>query len=611
MVQRRKRSPGSGRFTVLLLAFVALLALIGVRLVWLQVVRAPEYTAKAASQRMRDIEVPARRGTIYDREGEPLAKSVAASTIYAAPNTIKDKVGTARALASVLGGDEKEYEAKLDRDNGFVYIARKIDIERSKQLAALKLTGIGFLDDSRRMYPSGELACQVLGFVGVDGTGLAGIEKRYNTILAGKPGVLLGERDPYGRPIPGGVQKNVDAVDGHDIVLTIDKDIQYHAQVELAAAVKKWAAKGGSVVVMNPQNGEIYAMASTPGFNPNDFSTAKSEAFRNRPVSDAFEPGSTIKSLTAAAVLDKGIVKPSTKFQLPSVLHVAGRTIHESHGRGAVNWSLSEIVTHSSNVGAVKVGMRLGKKGLYDYFSRFGLTEATGVDYPGEARGWLPPVSLWSNSSIANIPFGQGVSATPLQLSRAIAAIANGGNLVTPHFMLDVPQDGAANKTWPIRRAISAKAAASTTSILQRVVTDGTGTEAQVPGYTVAGKTGTAQVALPNGRGYAKGTYIGSFIGYLPAEDPQVLICVKLDQPRNAIYGGTVAAPVFSKLAAFAVSHLKIPPTSIQTPKKSGSAAAGHASKKPSKPTVPAHGSPSAPPSADTTEMGVVTDQGP
>jgi len=560
VVKRRTRSSESGRFMVLLAVFVILLALMGVRLFWLQVVKAPEYTAKASSQRMRDIEVPARRGTIYDREGEPLAKSMPASTIYASPNTIKDKSATAHTLASVLGGKVKEYEEKLNRDTGFVYIARKVDMARARRLEALKLTGIGFLDDSKRVYPSNELACQVLGFVGVDSTGLAGIESRYDSILAGKPGVLLGERDPYGRPIPGGIQKNVDAVDGHDIVLTIDKDIQYHAQVEITKAVKKWGAKAGSVVVMNPKNGEIYAMASTPTFNPNNFSKAKAAAFRNRPISDAYEPGSTIKCLTAASAIDKGLVTPKTKFQLPPTLTIAGRTIHDAEERGGVNWSLAQIVTMSSNVGAVKVGLKLGKKGLYDYFSKFGLTEATGVDYPGEARGWLPSPKLWSASSIANIPFGQGISATPLQLCRAIGAIANGGIMTTPHFLLDVPQDKSENRTWPSRRSISAKAAKSTTGMMQKVVTEGTGTAAKVPGYTVAGKTGTAQVALPNGRGYARGTYIGSFIGYLPAENPQLLICVKLDQPRNSIFGGTVAAPVFSTLAKFSVEHLKIQP---------------------------------------------------
>ena len=559
----------------LLLAFGVLLGIVIVRLLWVQVVEAPRYSALATSQRMKDMELAARRGTIYDREGEPLAVSVDARTVYAAPNTVKDKQGTATALASVLGGDPEDYVTKLSRDSGFVYIARKVDMDTARSLEALKLEGVGFLDDSRRMYPSGELACQVLGFVGLDGTGLAGIEKRYNEVLGGRPGVLLGERDPYGRPIPGGVQKSIDAVDGHDIVLTIDKDIQYHAQVELAAAVKKWAAKSGSVVVMNPQTGEIYAMASTPGYNPNDFSKADPTAFRNRPIADAYEPGSTIKSLTAAAVIDKGLFTPDSKLQLPPTLKVAGRTIHESHPRGAVNWSLTDIVTHSSNVGAVKLGMRLGKKGLYDYFSKFGLTETTGVDFPGEARGWLPQPSQWSDSSIANIPFGQGVSSTPLQLARAMGAIANDGVLVTPHFLLDVPQEPDFKIVWPRHRAISSDAASQTTGVLQRVVTEGTGGEAAVAGYAVAGKTGTAQVALPGGRGYAKGTYIASFIGYLPADNAQVLIAVKLDEPRNAIYGGTVAAPLFASLGAFSVAHLKIPPS---TPTSSTAPAkpAGH-----------------------------------
>ncbi|NTU71768.1 MAG: penicillin-binding protein 2 [Coriobacteriia bacterium] len=580
MAKRRTASPESRRFHILLAFFGIALSLIGVRLVWLHVVRSADYTARASNQRLRDIEISPRRGTIYDREGEPLAKSIAASTIFASPNTIEDKAGVAAALASVLGGKPADYEEKLSRDSGFVYIARRVDVDQAKQLEALKLTGIGFLDDSRRMYPSGELACQVLGFVGIDGEGLAGIEKRYDGLLAGKAGVLLAERDPYGRLIPGGVQKSVDAVDGHDIVLTIDKDIQYHAQIELARAVKKWAAKSGEVIVMNPNTGEIYAMASTPGFNPNNYGDAKPSAYRNAPVSNAYEPGSTIKVLTAAAVIEKGLMKPSSKMGLPSELRVAGRTIHESHGRGAVTWSLEQILTHSSNVGAVKVGMKLGKQGLYDSFSKFGLTEATGVDYPGEARGWLPVPSLWSDSSIANIPFGQGVSATPLQLCRAVSAIANGGELVTPHFLFDVPQDPSANRTWPRKRAISEKTALSTTKMMQKVVTEGTGTFAAVPGYLVAGKTGTAQVALGNGRGYASGTYIGSFIGYLPADDPQVLICVKLDQPRNAIYGGTIAAPVFSKLAQFSVSHLKIPPTTPQPAKKVKKKAAGTAGSK-------------------------------
>ena len=571
MAQRRMRSSGSGRFAFLLVAFSSLLLVIAARLVYVQVIAAPTYAAKATAQRMRDIELPPLRGTIYDREGEALARSVAARTVYAAPNTVKDKAATARALAAVLGGSSAGYQAKLSKDTGFVYIARKIDMGTATKLEALKLEGIGMLEDSKRVYPSGDLGSQVLGFVGVDGKGLAGIEKRYDSVLAGTPGVLLGERDPYGRPIPGGVQKSVDPVDGHDIVLSIDKDIQYHAQTELAAAVKKWGAQGGSVTIMNPKDGEIYAMVSTPGFDPNDYQHANPAGFRNRPVSDAYEPGSTIKSVTAASVIDKGLFTPDSMFHLPPTLTIAGRTIHDAEGRGSVDWSLSQIVTNSSNVGAVKMGLKLGKQGLYDAFKRFGLTETTGVDYPGEARGWLPPTQLWSKTSIANIPFGQGLSATPLQLARAVSAIANGGMLVTPHFLLDVPQETSKQVDWPTRRACSQRAAVTTTNILKHVVTEGTGKAAAVPGYVVAGKTGTAQVALPNGLGYASGRYISSFIGYLPADDAQLLIEVKLDEPSNAIFGGVVAAPTFATLAQFCCDHLKIAPTNAQSVITSGS----------------------------------------
>ena len=603
MAARRKSSPDRARFRVVLGGSVFLLALIGARLGWVQVVRAEAYGKLATEQRLRDIELSPRRGTIYDREGEPLAVSLEARTIYAAPNTIKDRAGTARALASVLGGDVAAYEAKLSRDTGFVYIARKVDMDRAKTLEEMKLEGIGFLEDSQRSYPSGDLASQVLGFVGVDGQGLAGVEKQYDSVLAGKAGVLLGERDPYGRPIPGGVQKSLDPVDGHDVILTIDKDIQYQAQLELAAAVKKWGAKGGSVVIMNPRDGEIYAMASTPTFNPNDFKTAPADAFRNKPISDSYEPGSTLKSLTAAAVIDKGLYTPESMFQLPPTLKVGGRTIHESHPRGAVNWSLTQIVTNSSNVGAVKLGMKLGKEGLYDYFAKFGLTETPGTDFPGTARGWLPPTSQWSASSIANIPFGQGISVTPLQLARAISAIAADGELPTPHFLMSVPQDEGVKLDWPKKRAITEQSARTTSGVLRAVVTEGTGKAAEIPGYTVAGKTGTAQKAAADGSGYAKGKYIGSFIGYLPAEDPQLLICVTIDEPSNAIYGGTVAAPTFAALASFAAAHLKIVPSTVVSPGQgsivsSSTAAPSKAATRSPLPTLPSSGT-IVPPTSD------------
>jgi cell division protein FtsI (penicillin-binding protein 3) len=556
---------------IFLLAFAA----IAVRLVWIQVVVAPAYSAKATAQRFRDVELPPRRGTIYDREGEPLAVSVEARTVFASPNLITDTTATAKALAGALGGSAKEYQRKLEKDSGFEYIARKVDLDRAVELEKLQLRGIGFLDDYRRLYPSGELGCHVLGFVGVDATGLAGIEAYYDETLAGTPGVILGERDPHGDPIPGGIQKVIDPAHGHDVVLSIDKDIQYQAQLELASAVKQFAAKAGSVIIMNPRNGEIYAMASVPGFDPNEYGKAKPEAMRNRPITDPYEPGSTMKCMTAAAVIEEGLYTPESMFELPSVIRVGDRTIHESHGRGAVRWSLTEIVTNSSNVGTVKLGLKLGKKRLYNSLKAFGLTERTGVDVGGDTTGLLPPTSQWSSSSIGNIPFGQGVSVTPLQLSRALAGIANGGEMPTPHFLLEVPGSKYPPRAWPLKRAISAETAQQVNTMLEQVVTDGTGTEAAVRGYSVAGKTGTAQKAVPGGRGYSGGKYVGSFIGYLPSQDPRVLVCVTIDEPRNGYYGGTVAAPTFSRLAQFTVAHLKIPPSSEETTRAAKRAGSG------------------------------------
>lgn len=564
MTRARNRTGGPGRYRFLLGVLVVMLLVVAGRLVQIQAIAAADYAERATDQRTRDITLTPRRGSIYDREGEPLAVSMEARTIYATPHAVEDATGTAQALAKILDGDVEQYSKALGKDSGFVYIARKVDMDRAAAVEKLGLKGIGLLEDSRRTYPSGELACQTLGFVGVDDEGLAGIEKHYDTLLAGEAGTLLAERDPFGRIIPGGVTREVNPVNGKNLVLTIDKDIQYEAQVLLTEAVETWNAKSGTAIVMNPQDGEIYAMATVPGFNPNDLSDADSESFRARAITDTYEPGSTVKSLTAAAVVDAGLFGPDSMFKLEPTIKVGGRTIGEAHDRPTVNWSLTEIVTNSSNVGAVKLGVALGPQGLYQAFDRFGLTEKTGVDYPGEAQGWLPPTDDWSSSTIATVPFGQGISMTPLQLARALSAIASDGQLPTPHFLMALPEDVDAELSWPRVRAISEASAAATRDILKAVVTDGTGANAAVPGYEVAGKTGTAQKARTDGyAGYAKNKYVASFSGFLPASDPQVLIIVSLDEPSNSIYGGTVAAPTFSKLAAFTVSHLKIPPSSV------------------------------------------------
>jgi cell division protein FtsI (penicillin-binding protein 3) len=543
----------------LFVLLAAMLVSVAARLVWVQTVDAGKLAAQAERQRVRELVLAPRRGSILDREGESLAKTVDARTVYAVPHSVKDATGTASALAGVLGGDPAVYLARLTRDSSFSYIARKVDLDRAAAVERLGIEGIGFLEDSRRTYPSGELACQVLGFVGVDDEGLAGLEKQYDAVLAGTEGRVLAERDPFGRPIPGGVMDALDPVDGRSIQLTIDKDIQYEAHVELASAVGRFGAKGGSILVMDPQNGEILAMSSWPYFDPNAYGTADPDALRNGPVTDAFEPGSTIKSFTAAAAIDQRLFTPESPFELPPTLQVGDRTIHESHPRGTVTWTLTDIVTKSSNVGAVKLGIALGKERIYSYFGRFGLTERTGVDFPGEARGAMPPPNTWSQSSIGNIPFGQGMSVSVLQLARAYAALANGGMLPTPHFLMRA-SDATTEPVWPTRRAVPSETAATMRRVLRGVVSDGTGAEAQVTGYDVAGKTGTAQKARKGGGGYADGAYISSFAGFLPSESPGVLIIITLDEPTKGYYGGTVAAPSFSRLGRFCVAHLKLPP---------------------------------------------------
>lgn len=564
-----KRSARTGRFTSLLAILACGLLVVVGRLVYVHAIVGPAYAASAAEQRTRDIVLPPDRGFILDREGEVLAESMEACTIYAVPSAITDKPQTAAVLARVLGGKESDYLAKLNRDTTFVYIARKADVARAESLRALGIEGLGFIEDTRRVYPSNELACQVLGFVSVDDEGLSGLELFYDDLLSGTPGRLIGEWGEDGRPIPGGVTQAVEPVDGHDLVLTVDKDIQYQAQMMLGETVEEWGAKAGSVLVMDPRNGEILAMASVPAFNPNAFGSADPNAYRNRPVVDTYEPGSTAKAMTASAVIDAGIFTPDSVIELPPTLKVGGRTIHDAHTRPTtVEWTLTEIVTHSSNVGAAKVAIELGGDRLYDYFSRFGLTEKTGVDFPGEVKGWLPPTDQWSGSSIGTIPFGQGLSVTPLQLARAFAVIANGGELVTPHFLKAVPEAPDIDVAWPTRSAgIDPKTCEAMRAVLTDVVNEGTARRAAVPGYQVAGKTGTAQKARTDGRpGYAPGKYVASFSGFIPASDPRVLIVITLDEPTKSIYGGTVAAPMFSRLAAYCVEHLKIPPGDPVTP---------------------------------------------
>lgn len=542
--------------TLVVVAF----AVAGMRLVWLQAITSPAFAERAESQYVRDWEIPARRGSIFDREGKPLAVTVEGRTVYAVPSAVEDPEGAAKAIASTMGGDEAAYLAKLTSDANFVYIARKADIQKATVLKEMGFKGLHFADDYTRRYPGGDLAAQTLGFVGVDDEGLAGLEQHYEELLAGSPGRVVAERDPKGRIIPGGLMLEEKPVDGSSILLTIDREVQHLAQQELAKAVESAGARSGSIVVLDPEDGAILAIASVPTFDPNRYSEFEPYTFRNRAITDLYEPGSTMKSFTAAAVVEEGIYEPESRFTLEPTIKVGRRTIGESHPRPTVDWSLTDIVAYSSNVGAVKLGLALGPDKLYEQFSNMGFGEKAGVDFPGEAAGVLPPTENWSQSTIYNLPFGQGISVTSLQLARSMAAIANGGELVTPHVLAGVPDAPEAGLSWPKRRAMSEQTATQMRDLLTSVVEYGTGERASVPGYRVAGKTGTAQMARTDGRGYEKGSYVASFAGFLPAEDPAVVIVVNIDKPTRGIYGGALAAPVFSSVGQFCMTKLVVAP---------------------------------------------------
>lgn len=558
----RRKSKDPRRIFWLFAVFTLAAAGLSVRLVYMQVVKADDWAAAAESIRTRELTLSPRRGTIYDREGEVLAASVPATTVYANPREVEDPQAVARRLVELFGGDYDFYLGRLTRDSGFSYLVRKADAALAETLEEGGFDGVYFLPDSRRVYPNGELAGQVLGYVDIDDVGRSGIELYYDEVLSGTPGELLVERGEGGLPIPGGVKNEIAAVDGDDLVLSIDKDIQAFAQSAIASATAEWDATSGTVVVMDPRSGEVYAMASSRAFDPNTYNTADLTAVPNRAVTDAFEPGSTFKAITAAAVFDRGVFARDTAFTLPYSIQVYDQTIRDSSPRGTVTYTFEDIIVHSSNVGTVKLAEGLGGRALYDYVVAFGLTQKPGIDLPGATKGLLADFDDWYRTTYANLSFGQGISVSALQLARAVSGIANEGVVPTPHLLIDTPGKEFA-RTWPTQRAIGIAAAKQTTDVLVQAAGKGTRNQVEVPGYVVAGKTGTAQKAGEPGQGYIAGAYVSSFIGYLPAENPRLLVYVILDEPRNAYYGVTVATPTFNKVATFAAEHLRIPPSPV------------------------------------------------
>jgi cell division protein FtsI/penicillin-binding protein 2 len=547
---------------LLLLETVLILAALCVegRLVYLQVFKHGDFSRMAYRQQFSHKETRAARGMIKDRSGELLAMNIGLFNVSAHPNQIKDKVQAAAALSRALGEPYSTMLSTISGEKSFVWLARPVPYERSQAVENLKLEGIEATREQRRFYPDREMASHVLGFAGIDNQGLTGLERSYDSVLTGKKGMVITERDARGRAVLAD-SKKVKGAEGLGLVTTIDKTLQHVAQVELVKAFEKYRCKAASIVVLDPKTGEILALANYPTFDPNRFEAYSKETWKNRVVNDQFEPGSTFKLITAVGALEEGIVNEEDKFFCENGSYKTdfGRIVsdHEKHG-----WlTFREVFGYSSNIGMVKVGNKLGKEELYRYSKRFGFGETTGIDLPGEANGLLRPLTKWSGTSMSTIPYGYEVSASPLQVIEAYAAIANGGMMMKPYLVKRLENsEGVAVKEFTpkkLRRVCSAKTARRVTEMMKWVVEKGTGTAVALPTYPIAGKTGTAYKFM-NGR-YSKYNYVSSFVGFVPADDPKFVIYISLDDPRGLYWGGYTAGPVFKEVAKRALAYAMVP----------------------------------------------------
>ncbi len=545
------------RLRALIVLFAAVFVVALARATWLQTVEASSLAAKGASQQREELVVPAGRGTIFDRSGVQLAIGEQATTVYADPHEIVNARAVAAAAAQTLGVDANTlYPQLADRSKGFVYVAREADPVKAAALKKRHLTGLGFYPEERRFYPLGPLASQVVGFAGIDNRGLAGMELERDRTLSGRPGRETVIKDPFGRIVD--VLNSVPERDGHDVFLTIDHTIQAEAENALRSAVAQWHAKHATAVVLDPHTGAVLAMATAPGYDANAFASVRPDLQRNSAVTDVYEPGSTFKLVTVAAALSEHKVTATTPFTLPYSIPVADRVIHDAEPRGTETMTVGEILARSSNVGAVTLARLVGPTVLSNWISRFGFGHETGIDYPGESSGIVLPLDRWSGSSIGTIPIGQGIAVTAIQLAAAYAAVANRGVWVTPHLVDHVI--GGTRPRVEHRRVLTTAIAKELMAMLVNVVAEGTGTLAHVPGYNVAGKTGTASKPDPQTGGYSTSKYVASFVGIVPATAPRLVILVTVDEPHGAIFGGTVAAPVFQQIARFALQYLEVPP---------------------------------------------------
>jgi cell division protein FtsI (penicillin-binding protein 3) len=551
---------GSTRRIYLMAGILSLWVLaIAVRLVDLQIVRYPDFLRRAARQQQRTIEVTPSRGVIYDRNGRELAMSVMADSIFAVPSEIPDQVTAARLLGRVLNDDPHAILARMQASRNFAWIERKVDTATGDRVRALNLKGIYFQKEPKRFYPKKELAAQVIGYVGLDDAGLAGIERGYNDQLQGRPGRRLISMDARRRAL-GGVERPPEP--GQNIVLTLDENIQYIAERELEMAMAETHSLAGTVIVENPNTGEILALANRPTFNPNA-GVGKPSELQDRAISDIYEPGSTFKLVTISAALQEGLTRPDEVIDCQEgAIVLAGLRIRDHAAYGDL--TVAQILQHSSDVGAIKLGLRLGDDKLYQYIRAYGFGSKTDIELPGETRGLTRPVSRWSKVSIGAISMGQEIGVSPIQLISMVSTIANNGLYTAPRIVAGVAPPHAGRETivfhpGPQHRVVSQLVAVEMKKMMENVVLEGTGRKAMLDGYTVAGKTGTAQKADPATGAYSKSHYVASFTGFTPVNNPAIAILVVLDSPMGSHEGGQVAAPVFKRIAQQVLAYLHVP----------------------------------------------------
>jgi cell division protein FtsI/penicillin-binding protein 2 len=549
------------RIRLLFVVFAVLFAATLARAGWLQVVKAAQFSRMAVRQHEHTVTVPAWRGTIYDADGADLALGVQTTTVFADPTELRRPHAIAIAAGKLLGVDPNTlYPQLLNKKTRFVYIDRFGDPVQAAKLLKKNFAGVGSYPEEKRTYPQGSVGAQVVGFAGTDDKGLGGLELAYNSQLSGSPGVQTQVDDPFGRPID--IVKSRAVREGADLHTTLDHTIQANAEQVLRQTVAEWHAKDASAIVLDPQTGAILAMAQAPGYNANDTSQVSLALQRNRSITDTFEPGSTFKLVTISAALQSCIVTPSTKFRLPYSIRVADRVIHDAEPRPTEWMTVSQILARSSNVGAITIARLLGPVRLAAWIQRFGFGRLTGIDFPGESQGIVLPLDKWSGSTIGNVPIGQGIAVTAIQLATAYASIANGGVWVQPHLVKRV--GGHIESGFVHRRIVLPNVDAELKTMLTGVVDEhgATGNAAAIPGYSVAGKTGTAQKPGPNG--YIPGAYVASFVGMVPVKHPRLLVLVVVDEPHRAIFGGTVAAPAFAEIAKFDLQYLSVAPDEPQ-----------------------------------------------